>query len=48
MAERDRPIRKVWENSNSGQKLVTVPQDSDIEPGDYVRLEKVEDDGDTG
>lgn len=34
-------IKKVWKKSND-QKMVTVPKDSDIEAGDYVRIEKVE------
>lgn len=34
-------IVKVREDSN-GQKRVTVPADSEIEDGDYVRIEKVE------
>jgi len=28
--------RKVWVNKGNGQKLVTIPKDSDIEDGDYV------------
>ncbi len=33
--------RKVWVNKGNGQKLITIPFDSDIESGDYVRIEKV-------
>ncbi len=33
--------RKVWVNKGNGQKLITIPHDSDIERGDYVWLEKV-------
>jgi hypothetical protein len=32
--------RKVWKNKANGQKLVTIPKDSDIEKGDYVWIEK--------
>lgn len=39
-------IKKVWERKANGQKMVTIPADSDIEPGDYVRINKIED-GDT-
>jgi len=38
------PIQQVYERKANGQKLVTVPADADIEPGDYVRITKVEDD----
>jgi hypothetical protein len=34
-------IVKVRGESNS-QKRITVPADSDIKPGDYVMIEKVE------
>ena len=33
--------RKVWQNSISKQKLITIPKDSDVEPGDEVWIEKV-------
>lgn len=36
-------VKKVWENKTNGQKLVTIPKESYIEPGDYVKIEKVED-----
>jgi hypothetical protein len=35
-------IRKVWKKSSTGQKMLTIPPDADIEPGDYVRVERVE------
>ena len=31
--------RKVWQNKSNGQKLVTIPADSEIEAGDYVWIE---------
>ena len=34
-------IVKVYINQSNGQKLVTVPKDSGIEDGDFVRIEKV-------
>lgn len=33
--------RKVWVNKSNGQKLVTVPKDSDIDKGDFVWIEKI-------
>jgi len=30
----------VWQNKTNGQKLVTIPKDSNIESGDYVWIEK--------
>lgn len=35
-------VKKVWENQANGQKLLTIPKESDIESGDYVKIEKVE------
>ncbi len=35
--------RKVWINKSNGQKLITIPADSNIEKGDYVWIEKVKD-----
>jgi len=32
--------RKVWVNKANGQKLITIPYDSNIEKGDYVWIEK--------
>ena len=34
-------IVKVWKNKLNNQKLVTIPQKSDIEEGDYIRIKKV-------
>lgn len=34
-------IQKVRTNKVNGQKVVTVPKDSDIESGDYVQIIKV-------
>lgn len=34
-------IRKVWKNSQTEQKLITIPKDSDIQEGDYVQVIKV-------
>lgn len=34
-------IREVRDRGD-GVKQVTVPKDSEIKPGDYVRIEKVE------
>jgi len=34
--------RKVWINKGNGQKLITIPKDSNIENGDSVWIEKVE------
>lgn len=34
-------IRKVWENTSTGQLFVTVPKESSIQKGDYVTIEKV-------
>ena len=33
--------RKVWKNKGNGQKLVTIPKDSDVEAGDWVWIEKI-------
>jgi len=35
-------IKKVWEKKADGVKMVTIPKDSDIKAGDYVRIVKVE------
>ena len=35
-------IKQVYKNNSSNQKLVTIPQDSDIKAGDYVSIKKVE------
>lgn len=34
-------IKKVYQNKETGQKLVTIPKNSYIKEGDYVRIEKV-------
>lgn len=34
-------IKKVWVNKYNNQKLITIPKDSNIEPGDYVQINKV-------
>lgn len=33
-------ILKVWVNKSNGQKLVTIPKNSDIEDQDYVEVIK--------
>ncbi len=40
MAE-DRIIQKVWVNKANGQKLITIPADSNISEGDFVEVKKV-------
>jgi hypothetical protein len=35
-------IRKVFVTKTKGQKFVSIPKDSKIEAGDYVRIEKIE------
>ena len=35
-------IQKVFFIKFSKQKMVTIPKDCDIKPGDYVRITKVE------
>lgn len=35
-------IAKVWKNKGNGQKLVTIPKDSNIREGDHVKIEKVD------
>jgi len=35
-------IMRVWKNKTNNQKLITIPKDSGIEEGDYVKIEKVE------
>ena len=34
-------ICRVYTNSTNGQKLVTIPKDSDINDGDFVKVIKV-------
>ena len=35
-------IRQVWKNNKNNQKIVTIPNKSDIKEGDYVSIKKVE------
>ncbi len=35
-------IKKVCVNTSSGQKFVTIPRASNIKPGDYVKIIKME------
>jgi len=35
-------IKRVYENKNTGQKLVCIPKTSSIKPGDYVKIIKME------
>lgn len=37
-------VQKVWVNKYNGQKAVTIPKDSDINPGDWVEINKLEGD----
>ena len=34
-------IVKVYTNQSNGQKLATIPKDSDIDDGDFIKIEKV-------
>jgi len=34
-------IRKVWENKKNKQKLITIPNKSQIVPGDYVEVKRI-------
>lgn len=34
-------IRKVWKAKATNQMLVSIPKDSGIKEGNYVRIEKV-------
>ena len=34
-------IMRVWKNKKNKQKLITIPKDSEIVDGDYVKIEKV-------
>jgi hypothetical protein len=36
-----RLIRLVLENSKNGQKIVTIPKNTNLEKGDYVEIIKV-------
>ena len=35
-------IRKVWKNKGSNQLLITIPNETEIKEGDYVRVVKLE------
>ncbi len=35
-------IKKIWKNSGTGQLFVTIPKDSTLNEGDYVKIIKVE------
>ena len=35
-------IKKVYMNKTNGQLLVSIPKDSDIKDGDYIRITKVD------
>jgi len=35
-------IQKVRANKVNGQKVVTIPKESDIDAGDYVKITKVD------
>lgn len=37
-------VRKVWKNRSNDQLLITIPKDSDIQEGDYVKVSKVAED----
>ena len=37
-------VRKVWKNQSNNQLLITIPKDSDIQDGDYVKVGKVAED----
>ena len=42
MAQEKEVICKVYENQQTGQKLVTIPQRArSISPGDFVKIVKV-------
>jgi hypothetical protein len=34
-------IRKVWKKKATNQLVITIPNDSGIKEGDYVRVKKV-------
>ena len=35
-------VQKVWVNKYNGQKAVTIPKDSGIDPDDWVQITKLE------
>lgn len=42
MVKGKKVIRKVWLHKGTNQKIVTIPKDSEIKQGDYVKIEKIE------
>lgn len=42
MQRRKKIIMKVWENKALHQKLITIPKDCDIKPGEYVEVKRVD------
>lgn len=34
-------IKRVWINKSKNQKLITIPKDVNIKPGDFVEVKKV-------
>lgn len=43
MVKKQKIIQKVWVNKHTGQKAVTIPKGSEINPGDWVEIKKLED-----
>lgn len=41
MSKDKKIIVRVWKNKLNGQKLVTIPKESNIEDGDYVEVKKL-------
>ncbi len=41
MSEKKPIIARVRLNASNGQKVITVPKDSDIKSGEYVEIRKV-------
>ncbi len=39
--EKEKIIVKVRENKNNGQRVITIPFDSDIKKDDYVEVKKL-------
>lgn len=37
-------IAKVFSVKDNRQKFITIPKDCNIQPGDYVKIEKIEED----
>ena len=38
---KNRVIRRVWLDKGKNQMHITIPNDSDIKPGEYVEVKKV-------